>query len=159
LADEPVERIVRERIVDHEFQPAKVVAFLDELKLIHRLYSVKLLGEVSAVYQLPVFCAECRRGPPQQIGEDWQRVVERVADLEAQIREKEVGGIDFNNIAVDRQGTGVNIQFDPAKIDPVLKNRIQGFTPVIINITPLPSLLPLLGLQPEAEEAQELSRN
>ncbi|MBI3617844.1 MAG: hypothetical protein HY210_06475 [Candidatus Omnitrophica bacterium] len=36
---------------------------------------------------------------------------------------------------------------------------IDGFAPVIINITPLPSVLPLLGLEPRKEEdAEKLSR-
>jgi hypothetical protein len=72
----------------------------------------------------------------------------------------EVGGIDMNKINVDRQGTGVKIRFDPAVIDPLIREQIeglnqadiQGFTPVIINFQPLPSILPLLGLEPARRE-------
>jgi len=34
---------------------------------------------------------------------------------------------------------------------------ITGFAPVIINITPLPSILPLLGLEPGKNEEFEVS--
>jgi len=79
----------------------------------------------------------------------------------------EVGGINMNDIDVDKQGSGSNIQFDPAAMESLLDMNIKGFVPVIINITPLPSVLPLLGLDAREEEkpldsaqadgAQELS--
>src|SRR3989338_7078557 len=58
---------------------------------------------------------------------------------------EEVGGIDLNEINVERQGSGVNIQFDPAAIQPILDSgvdglvpsEVEGFAPVIINITPI----------------------
>lgn len=72
--------------------------------------------------------------------------------------EEDVGGIDMNNITVDKQGSGIDIQFDPIDVQEIKGMNIEGFTPVIINITPLPSILPLLGLQPQREEELELSR-
>jgi len=68
------------------------------------------------------------------------------------------GGIDLNEIEVDRQGAGVNIQFDPKAFEPMLNMQIDGFAPIIINITPIPSVLPLLGLEPQREEELEVSR-
>lgn len=65
-----------------------------------------------------------------------------------------VGGIDMNDIEVDRQGSGVDIQFDPVAIENL--QNIQGFTPVIINLTPITSVLPLLGLAPREEDEGEL---
>jgi len=70
----------------------------------------------------------------------------------------EVGGIDLNTITVDRQGGGVDIQFDPIQIQSIIELGIDGFAPVIINLTPLPSVLPLLGLEPRKEEGFELSQ-
>ena len=67
---------------------------------------------------------------------------------------EDVGGIDMNNINVDRQGAGVDIHFDMEAIQPIIDMGIDGFTPVIINITPLNSVLPLLGLQPRREEEE-----
>jgi len=58
------------------------------------------------------------------------------------------GGIDMNNIEVDREGSGVTIQFDPAQLEDIEGLEIDGFVPVIINITPVPNILPLLGLEP-----------
>lgn len=43
---------------------------------------------------------------------------------------------------------GVDIQFDPVQLQEIIDAGIDGFSPVIINITPLPSVLPLLGLDP-----------
>ena len=72
--------------------------------------------------------------------------------------DEEVGGIDMNSIDLDRQGAGVDIQFDAAELQELIDAGIDGFAPVIINITPLPSVLPLLGLEPQRkEEALEVS--
>ena len=71
----------------------------------------------------------------------------------------ELGGIDMNSIGLERQGAGVDIRFDPAELQELIDAGIDGFAPVIINITPLPSVLPLLGLEPRKEEdAEELSK-
>ena len=70
----------------------------------------------------------------------------------------EVGGIDLNEIDVDRQGFGVDIQFDPVEIQNIIDLGIDGFIPVIINFTPLPSVLPLLGLEPRKEDEFELTQ-
>ena len=48
----------------------------------------------------------------------------------------------------------VEIRFDPAWINSIIEQGIAGFAPVIINITPLPSVLPLLGLAPNKEEEE-----
>ncbi len=73
--------------------------------------------------------------------------------------DEEVGGIDMNTIDLDREGAGVDIQFDPAELQRLIDTGIDGFAPVIINITPLPSVLPLLGLDPaNKEEGMEMSR-
>lgn len=69
--------------------------------------------------------------------------------------EEDVGGIDMNEIPVDRQGSGVDVQFDLEALPPDLNAQIKGFAPVIINIVPLPSILPLLGLEDEEEEVEE----
>ena len=63
----------------------------------------------------------------------------------------------MNQIDVDRQGSGISIQFDPIQMQELMDMNIEGFAPVIINITPLPSVLPLLGLAPQREEEFELS--
>jgi len=81
---------------------------------------------------------------------------------------KDVGGIDMNTIELNRQGEGEGIQFDMTGMEPLLNMDIQGFTPVIIDITPINSVLPILGLadptEPtikfgteEAQEALQLS--
>ena len=59
-----------------------------------------------------------------------------------------LGGIDMNTIDLDRQGEGVDIEFDPVELQQIIDAGIDGFAPVIINMTPLPSVLPLLGLEP-----------
>jgi hypothetical protein len=62
------------------------------------------------------------------------------------------GGIDFNpaalNLNVTRTGSGIQVQFDPAEIQRIKTEGVSGFTPVIINITPIKSMLPALGLAP-----------
>lgn len=64
------------------------------------------------------------------------------------------GGIDFNPSAMDLQTDGAGFQFDldPAMLESLNPNMIDGLTPVIINITPIPNYLPLLGFATETEE-------
>jgi len=69
----------------------------------------------------------------------------------------DLGGIDLNpnNLNLQTQGNEINIDFlfDP---DQMLNINIDGFLPVIINITPITNLPLLLG-ELETEEQQELS--
>jgi len=68
---------------------------------------------------------------------------------------QDVGGIDFNRINVNREGAGFDIQFSPQSIEPFLQDGFEGFVPVIINIIPLPTVLPLLGLEPRTRQREE----
>ncbi|MBF0569222.1 MAG: hypothetical protein HQL18_00390 [Candidatus Omnitrophica bacterium] len=64
------------------------------------------------------------------------------------------GGIDIQNIDVAHKNGSAKIQFNDQAIRDVLKNGFNGFTPVIINITPVQSPLMILGVnQAEVAEA------
>ncbi|MFH0754132.1 MAG: hypothetical protein V2A70_06165 [Candidatus Omnitrophota bacterium] len=83
--------------------------------------------------------------------------VEAVASDNAQY-----GGIDIKNIDVNKTGTS-KIQFNEEAVREVLKNGFNGFTPVIINITPIASPLvamgitdPSIGNTPEKQEMAAL---
>ncbi len=65
-----------------------------------------------------------------------------------------VGGIDMNEIDLNRGGSGVDIQFDPAQLEPLLEDGVV-FSPVFMDFTPINSILPLLGLVPRNEENEE----
>ena len=69
------------------------------------------------------------------------------------------GGIDFNpnNVSIDEQGDKVQINFSPSPLQNLNPESINGILPVIINISPLPSVLPLLGLEPQRDEEFEVS--
>ncbi len=71
---------------------------------------------------------------------------------------QDVGGIDLNDIEVERQGAGVNIQFAPDIIQPILDSGVDGFAPVIINLTPINNIMPFLGLEPQNQEKHEMSK-
>lgn len=64
------------------------------------------------------------------------------------------GGIDMNIIDIDRQTSTEagqethTIQFNMQGMEPLLNMNIQGFTPVIVDMIPINSVLPLLGLMP-----------
>ena len=68
------------------------------------------------------------------------------------------GGIDLNpnqiDFAVEQEGEGVRWQFDPHELENM---QIEGFLPVIINITPVTNLHLLLGISEKKKEPQ-LSR-
>jgi len=64
------------------------------------------------------------------------------------------GGIDFNpnNINLSEQGDKMQINFSATDIQNLNLESINGILPVIINISPLPSIMPLLGLAPQKEK-------
>ncbi|MGE0268256.1 MAG: PfkB family carbohydrate kinase [Candidatus Omnitrophota bacterium] len=68
----------------------------------------------------------------------------------------EVGGIDLNpnNFEIETRGDNQNIhiQFDLEKLQEL---NIQGFVPVIINITPILNIPLLLGISDDQEREQE----
>ena len=60
------------------------------------------------------------------------------------------GGINLDpaslNMTVERTGRAIKVQVDPAEIQRIRTEGVNGFTPVIINIMPVKSMLPALGL-------------
>ncbi|VAW47700.1 hypothetical protein MNBD_GAMMA03-1420 [hydrothermal vent metagenome] len=62
----------------------------------------------------------------------------------------EVGGINFNpnNLNLETQGQGIdyNAPIDPQLLESLTSSPIEGFTPVIFNITPIFNLPQVLGL-------------
>jgi hypothetical protein len=69
------------------------------------------------------------------------------------------GGIDMNSIRIDRSGKNPPIEFDTPKWAPSHFRHMDGFSPVIINITPVTSIYPLLGLAEPAPPPSEISRD
>lgn len=59
----------------------------------------------------------------------------------------EVGGVDFNEIEVERQGSGPSVQFDSAVLQSFKEEDISGFVLVIMGLTPIKSPLVFLGLE------------
>ncbi len=63
----------------------------------------------------------------------------------AQLEDKQLGGIDIKSVNVNKKGSA-KIQFDDQVVQDVLKNGFNGFTPVIINITPIQSPSMIFGV-------------
>ena len=76
-----------------------------------------------------------------------------VSDAAVLSEKTPLGGIDMNDISVEREG-GVTIEFQRSGFEYLLDQNINGFRPVIINFQPLPSILPLLGLAPRDPEEE-----
>jgi hypothetical protein len=62
-------------------------------------------------------------------------------------QQKNYGGIDMNNIDVKNKGPAADIWFDPEAFEKYGAGPIQGFSPVIISLTPVSDILPELGLK------------
>ena len=64
------------------------------------------------------------------------------------------GGIDLNaqnlNWHIRKDGKGVEMAIDPAMLERIRREGIEGLTPVILNISPVVSIWPLVGLAPPA---------
>lgn len=66
------------------------------------------------------------------------------------------GGIDLNpanlKIEINRENGGVNVEFDPQLLEQIRKQGIEGFIPVIINVQPMESALPLFSQNAQPSE-------
>ena len=80
-----------------------------------------------------------------------------IASDEIRMTNKEVGGIDLNpallDLQIKRDGNDVPL---PLPMQPIENMHIDGFLPVIINITPISNLPMLLGLADTAADTQEV---
>jgi hypothetical protein len=74
--------------------------------------------------------------------QDWEM---ELADAAMEAVESDVGGIDLNpqNIQMDVQGKMIDLKMPP--ISPEEYQNIEGFRPVIINVTPVTNIPLLLG--------------
>jgi hypothetical protein len=70
------------------------------------------------------------------------------------------GGIDFDpallHMDVKRTGDKTRVTFDPAELQRIKAEGVNGFRPVIINIVPIKAMLPALGLS-ESPGAEQLA--
>ena len=82
------------------------------------------------------------KSPEEALSDEIAKVDE--IDL-AQIA-SENGGIDLNQIKVNSVGRAIDVQFDQAQFNEFLRGGFDGFSPVIVTITPIQSPLPLLGV-------------
>jgi len=81
-------------------------------------------------------------------------------------KELKKGGIDFNpdNLNIETQGQGIdyNAPIDPQLLESLTSSPIEGFSPIIFNITPILNLPQFLGLnnsEPPVETAQDEKPN
>jgi len=84
-------------------------------------------------------------------GAEYKEMMKRIQkkkspDFAMTAKVEQPGGIDLNEIPVQRKGEGKAIEFDPSAFENIAEQDVVGFTPVIINMLPIPSILPLLGL-------------
>jgi len=66
------------------------------------------------------------------------------------------GGIDLNQINVNRVGKIINVQFDPAQLNELEQSNFKGFTPVITGFQYIQSPFPLLGINEPAQKSEVL---
>jgi D-3-phosphoglycerate dehydrogenase len=90
--------------------------------------------------------------------------IEKIADeamvartaIERVIEPNLKGGIDLNQINVNRTGKTINVQFDGAQLNALEQSDFKGFTPVITGFQYIQSPYPLLGIHTPAKEPEEL---
>ena len=66
----------------------------------------------------------------------------------AQLSKETRGGIDFNtqNLKTDVQGDAIDMRFDASMVAQFKRGDFTGVRPVILSITPLSSVMSLLGI-------------
>jgi hypothetical protein len=79
-----------------------------------------------------------------------------VNDIKAHIPATTPGGIDLNSrnmqMGIQKEGNGVDMQFDPAMIERIKTEGFDGLEFRIKSIAPAPNLPLLLGLESSKEE-------
>ena len=102
---------------------------------------------------------ESRRDYLQKAYKEARRVIDILngEQVDKAALAKDLGGIDLNPINVKRSGKTVTVQFDPAQLNELMQGGFEGFTPVIINITPIQSPFQLLGINP-AKQPEALAK-
>ena len=80
---------------------------------------------------------------PGHGGPSQQYVIFDMAQKNVEKRTDDLGGIDIQNIDVAYKNGSVKIQFNDHVVRDALKHGFSGFTPVILNVTPVES--PLLN--------------
>lgn len=91
-----------------------------------------------------------------------QEAADRFADaVQGQLRSsgtvaENPGGIDLNpanlKIEINKENGGVNVEFDPQLLEQIRQQGIEGFIPVIINVQPMESALPLFSQNVQPSE-------
>ena len=113
--------------------------------------------------QMPGSLSSVKRQERDSLGEGvvintspYDEIVDNMPVSGSSPASKEVGGIDLNSALLDlqikRDGNGVPL---PLPMQPIENMHIEGFLPVIINVTPVTNLPLLLGLadtQPDTDE-------
>ncbi len=93
--------------------------------------------------------AEAEKAGPE-VGELWSRLENVRAEISDMAMTAAKGGIDLNagnmKWSIRKDGTGVEMNIDPAMIERIKREGIESLTPVIFRITPVVSIWPLMGL-------------
>ncbi len=93
--------------------------------------------------------------PENERAEDRAMSVRMIQGINGQpeVNQTLKGGIDLNaiNQKLQSEGQGVNIKFDPAMIEQFKRGNFTGVQIRILEVTPVQSLRPLLGLREEDE--------
>ncbi|NTV29379.1 MAG: hypothetical protein HGA80_04780 [Candidatus Omnitrophica bacterium] len=113
---------------------------------------------------------------PKLVKKDVAKIIETALDPEAAIKDleslgfisydsasihkdlinKNLGGVDVKDIPISHKDGSARVRFNEEALRNVIEQGFNGFTPVIINITPFQSPLLLLGVnepQPKDEKA------
>ncbi|MBF0489073.1 MAG: NUDIX hydrolase [Candidatus Omnitrophica bacterium] len=68
------------------------------------------------------------------------------------------GGVDLNQININRMGKTVIVQFDPAQLNELMQGGFEGFSFTIESMTQIPSPFPLLGIHVPRKEEELLAK-
>ncbi len=81
------------------------------------------------------------------------QVINQLKD-QAMSSQKAPGGIDFNakDLKISQEGQTDNVKFNFAQLDGAVTEDIKGIVPIIINVTPIPSIYPFIGLAARKEK-------
>ena len=133
----------------------------------------EVLREAGEIIPVGALAAELGRATPAPEALRLQAIINAMVQFELRIQElsgvtvsadsvtasSPLGGINLNpallNLQIKRDNNGIPL---PLPQQPVGDMNIEGFLPIIINITPIPSLPMLLGMAAGEEPARGVNR-
>ena len=144
LADMNAARLFFQDIDEWAGRSLDYRSFIDVIELLGIEASQNALTMLEYIYAKHFYTDEQRL---ERLDEDFQ-MAGPYFTVSSPVQSDNPGGIDLNPQAIEMDKSGNGVDFPVPAFDPTQFQNIEGFLPIIINISPITNIPLLLGLAP-----------